>query len=731
MPPRKPSRSLLFCEWAAGTTIPRALGPLPPKKKESPRRRGVVKVEVTTDDESEEDSVKITYPRTQSPVPTEKTLESVVKKVRFEESALKPALKKPAEPAEKPKPPEADSDSDASSSAASTPPPSPPPKKGKEKEKKKKQKPAPVAADSDTADEASSAPASDSSASDSDASASTDSKPHPTCECTKCVRGRQEAKKTEKCKKLAKPKKKQESSGSEPETGDEKSASEPESDAAKESSASEGEPEAETKKKSEPAEKKKAENGKKKQEQDGKTKAAKKADSGNKKAKADKAEKTEEKKSDEPPKEEEKKEEPKEPSKPEKTDVGNQQKAASYPQPYHPPTAFPGPHPRRPQLIEPIRAEVVQTERVVESVEDPPPNAFYDPEHKVIRVYHGPVYGNHQNRSLYPRRDPLQRPLPIGMPHPTQNPYYYGFAQASPPPLGENQYAPVGAWNGQWNQHPGPGGYAQNMPPAVNQADATAKPDQGPNDMSGANVDGAPPPPPSNKPSDQAAGNNVGPIPVTSIHDNPYIPKRARSQFSGFGSHRSGSQRGGRGDGGSQGNQGSNNGASNHQGQDNNNWQSTWDNSNPNPPSNNDWGQPPPSNGWNDQGNGQQTGDWGTQENAQTGDWGGSNNVNDPAPASEWQETTEHNNNTDWGADATANDNNTTSQDGYNRGAFAGYSTSVWRSTGADKPPSSPRVVDNNVAPPMPGGWKDDNSAQQSWADPTLAVDTGGKSDFW
>lgn len=96
-------------------------------------------------------------------------------------------------------------------------------------------------------------------------------------------------------------------------------------------------------------------------------------------------------------------------------------KLATYPE------ANPSPHHRRPHLIEPIRAEVVQTERVIETPEDPMPNAYYDSTNNVIRVYHGPVYGRHGQQSLYPKRDPSQRPLPIGMPHPSQNPYFNGF----------------------------------------------------------------------------------------------------------------------------------------------------------------------------------------------------------------------------------------------------------------------------------------------------------------
>lgn len=90
------------------------------------------------------------------------------------------------------------------------------------------------------------------------------------------------------------------------------------------------------------------------------------------------------------------------------------------------PEAMPGPHPRRPNLIRPIRAEVMQVEHTVEGPEDPRPNAFVDERNNIVRVYHGPAYGNPFGK-LYPRRDPSQRPLPVGVPHPLDNPYYHGF----------------------------------------------------------------------------------------------------------------------------------------------------------------------------------------------------------------------------------------------------------------------------------------------------------------
>ena len=185
------------------------------------------------------------------------------------------------------------------------------------------------------------------------------------------------------------------------------------------------------------------------------------------------------------------------------------------------PEAFPGPHPRRPHYIEPVRAEVVQTERVMETPQDPPPNAYYDAEHNIIRVYHGPVWGGNPNQSLYPRRDSSMRPLPIGMPHPTQNPYYYGFN--NPPPQQQQQQQPQpqpGPENFPVTQGMPTNAWAAMCPPPGYPADKLGGPapldtdDQGLatnggafHKMSGAKGLG----PPSSKDKDKAGDNNVGP----------------------------------------------------------------------------------------------------------------------------------------------------------------------------------------------------------------------------
>ncbi|KAF6840184.1 hypothetical protein CMUS01_04026 [Colletotrichum musicola] len=109
------------------------------------------------------------------------------------------------------------------------------------------------------------------------------------------------------------------------------------------------------------------------------------------------------------------------------------------------PEAALSPHLRRPNLIMPVRAEVLQVEHTIEGVEDPRPNAFVDHQHGVVRVYHGPAYGNPYGL-LYPARDPSRRPLSIGVPHPLQNPYFHGFANPSNP--GDNHFKGHSPWGG-------------------------------------------------------------------------------------------------------------------------------------------------------------------------------------------------------------------------------------------------------------------------------------------
>ena len=430
MAPQKPKGPSSFCEWVVGTSIPSALGPLPRKP---PRRRDVVRVEISTDDESETDSLKITYPRSRS---RKRHSGTAVKKVRFEGTPRKSALKKKAAIITSESEPDmSESSSERPTSEEDIESDQSPARKSKKKKKRQ----------------------SDQTNTGSDE----DSEPHPTCQCLECVSGRKrrknQGKTCEKHKgestaadssdseanepgknKVQKKGSRQvgEFEGEEENDDDESSTSAADTDdehLSKKKDTKSGPPGKKSKKQTQRSEEGSEESGreakttkkKKGSESQGKHKQADAAVSRKKEGK----------------------------------------KNGNYPE------ALPMPHTRRPHYIEPIRAEVVQTERVMETPEDPPPNAYYDAEHNIIRVYHGPVWGGNPSQSLYPRKEDTHRPLPMGTPHPSQNPYLHGFSnQPNPRPPGfENvlvtQGMPVNAWHAAMPPPPGypPHNYAQHL----------------------------------------------------------------------------------------------------------------------------------------------------------------------------------------------------------------------------------------------------------------------------
>ncbi|KAF4980887.1 hypothetical protein FZEAL_3209 [Fusarium zealandicum] len=866
MPKPKNKGPSHFCEWVVGTTIDSFLGPIPKQKL---RKRDVVRVEVTTDDESEEDTVKITYPRTGRTTKSVTKAKTVVKKVRFDDAPKKSALKK----------------NPATSTDSS--------------EEETESSPEPVS-DSSQSDNMSSSNASGSDAESSDESpkptkkqrkkqvsddteSDWDSDPDPTCKCRRCTKGREvlerirkrsgnndtatsteasesdtdeptKGKKQRSAKDKKKgDKKKGDKKNEEPETDTEasdssKDASESEPEAppkkqqpkkqgkAKQSKKKQSTPEAETsesepeppkaKKKqesskstqkkgakkaeepetedevsesaqeteeeSEPEPKKKqtdkakskAENQKTDNKKQGKQEPkGKQEQKGNKKQNKgkQKAGKNAEQELEEP----EELEDPKEPEdQAEDVEVGEssgqkdkgksrkakgKEKAAPKDTaPERPkfkdgvkkgnyPEGLPFSHPRRPQLIEPIRAEVVQTERVVETPEDPAPNAYYDPEHNVLRVYHGPVYGNHQNHALYPDRNAFNRPLPVGMPHPTQNPYFYGFNNPQqhpayglntpyhphyghmPPPPEGYSHVPItqGMPGGGWGAPCGPPGFPPE-PPVDGQE---AKPSPG----AVGKTDN--PTPTSSKGKEKASQNNVGPSSQTG-QDNPYLPKRAKSQFSAWGS-RSASK----GDDPSAGSAKA--GSNNWDNTMANDTGDTWNN-------NNNAGD-----GWNNDGAGDnnqgdnQTG-WNVpQDTNQYNTWGTTSNQN----SATWGEQGEK---TNWEANTSreVRDNGNTWASGSNKsndtvrkkGDHWGTDTHLGGFNWDDKneaPSTQGQGVDNNVVGwdvnagsngshrsggskkdevpsdnVMPGSWVDTPS-YPSWGDPTAAVDTNGEAVNW
>lgn len=65
-----------------------------------------------------------------------------------------------------------------------------------------------------------------------------------------------------------------------------------------------------------------------------------------------------------------------------------------------------------PNLIMPIKSNVFQCEHTIEGPSDPRPNAFIDSGKGIVRIYHGPVWGNHTGE-LYGAVNPYKlSPLP-------------------------------------------------------------------------------------------------------------------------------------------------------------------------------------------------------------------------------------------------------------------------------------------------------------------------------
>lgn len=356
-----------FFEWVVGTTVDSATR----QGNSKPSRRDTLRIELSTDDEDDTDSLRVTYPRNgRKPTPGVAKVRSKdgMKKVRFEDAPRKSAMKKTKSTKVVT---EFETDEEDS--------------EDREKVKKIKKKTKKIVDDSEDEDE-----------------------PHPTCKCSDCIRQRQKAKKGSQGQLCLKKKTSSDSEDSDSEICVKKNQQEK-----KKGKKAQSDSEAESTEDidSESENQKATKKGKK--QKDGKKDQAKSSDEpSTEKGKSNKKDKQQQKG------DEESKADHKATKKRQQQD-GN--KKGDYPE------GMPGPHPRRPNYIEPVRAEVVQTERVLEGPEDPKPNAYFDAEHNIVRVYHGPVYGGNHSQGLYPKRNPNNRPLPMGAVHPTQNPWFNGF----------------------------------------------------------------------------------------------------------------------------------------------------------------------------------------------------------------------------------------------------------------------------------------------------------------
>ncbi|KAH8890916.1 hypothetical protein GQ53DRAFT_806884 [Thozetella sp. PMI_491] len=387
-------------EWMIGQNI------APPKES----RRDVLTVAVSTDDEADTDTISVTYPR------MVRTSRITAKKVRFR-APRKSALKTHSSSYMGYRSTSEDDRISAKkrSRLLAIPP-------------KVKASPEVSFSEDDTQVEQSS----DAAAIYTDEDAEPDLDPHPTCPCTPCIKGRKilakkgkqpngnrkhmatsdEKTKTQKgdCAKKKQGEKKEKAGKS---TSKRKNKEENEAYVFKDDS-SDPEVESECGFESEPEHKIEKKSSQKNGQ---KGKKGVKASQGSKKPKGDG-------KSDRQVEESQNKS----PKKPPQTASNSGSPGLNT----SPQTPYPPPEMRQPNLIMPIRAQVVQVEHTVEdTLQDPRPNAFMDNEHGICRVYHGPSWGNPFG-SLYPRRTGPDPPaLPAGTPHPLNNPFYYGMMDPS------------------------------------------------------------------------------------------------------------------------------------------------------------------------------------------------------------------------------------------------------------------------------------------------------------
>ncbi|SPO02784.1 uncharacterized protein DNG_05459 [Cephalotrichum gorgonifer] len=656
----------LFCEWAVGTTVNSAMRKLrqerlEKEREDARRKRDVIKVEVMTDDESETESVRVTYPRGGKDGTTKGAgkASTGAKQVRFERRPLKPALKKKGRRRRG----EGSSGSDTlvSGSELGT-------------DSRSVDTSQPSGSEGYTNDSTSSRRSKTRRSRQSKSTSSEDTDAVYDSDCSDCEKDI--ASKREKARKLRDKYSNDTESSTESEKADrEKKHMKRKHSKKKHSSRRSG-------------------SGSPKKNQlvfdsDSEVESEEKLPRSKKRGHKNKVEVTS-------------------PKIKVSSSTGDRVDQKVYPE------AMPGPHIRRPNLIRPIRAEVMQVEHAVEGPEDPRPNAFIDERNNIVRVYHGPAYGNPLGK-LYPRRDPSLRPLPVGVPHPLENPYYHGFRSnqeqlptghmpttlavpypsvpaAVPPPLG-----PV----------PGPEPYG-----SAEQPKYTAG-------LWGLGQNGHTI---GTKETAKSWSNNVGPQPSASLRE---ANRTSRWEFSKGGSRKfSGGSQKGREDGSGWGNDNPNTGG--------------WDNS-----GNADRNAGGNGNSWKNAHAGKTNGGWSPPNNqdgagSTWGDgnentWNAANNEN----ITQWDSNSQKNGNGSndfWGTAATTNND-----DDWGTGANDNASNkSASNNVGFSAPPNSgspPRNdQDNNVYGGarenyMPGSWNDSPAAggdvrTPDWRDPTAAQST-------
>ncbi|KAI8966722.1 hypothetical protein F5Y11DRAFT_307674 [Daldinia sp. FL1419] len=128
--------------------------------------------------------------------------------------------------------------------------------------------------------------------------------------------------------------------------------------------------------------------------------------------------------------------------------------ANQYPPRY--PPQYPPYAPQQANFLMPPHPRMLQVEHAIELPNDPRPNAFFDGAHGIMRVYHGPHYGNAYGQ-LYPNAPYVNHNPTFNVSYPAHNPWQaagfqpfpggqpplYPPPQPQPPPHARPQQPPV------------------------------------------------------------------------------------------------------------------------------------------------------------------------------------------------------------------------------------------------------------------------------------------------
>ncbi|KFY41605.1 hypothetical protein V495_04874 [Pseudogymnoascus sp. VKM F-4514 (FW-929)] len=337
------------------------------------------------------------------------------------------------------------------------------------------------------------------------------------------------------------------------------------------------------------------------------------------------------------------------------------------------------------RLILPSRAEVIIREDVLENPSDPRPNAFFDARTGMLRVYHGPMYGN-PGGSLVPLQ---AQHVPIGTPAPPTSAWTNPWAgmmggMTGRWPFGVSQR---GGGGDQGMQHGGPTGnknYSSGNKFNRSRNNSRGKVEQHGND----DIDNG---------SSPDTGDSQ-PMPGSFNNDDN------QNDNSGWGTSNDSGNDNSNDDAWGTGNDTTNNDSPDNGGQ-----VDSWGTDNNNSPGNDDWG----TNNNNKFGND----NWGTNNNnTSSGDdnWGTNNNNNTSSGDNNWGSGPDNSNNSHSNSNSTNNNN-------------SGWSSGYKNRPNQNGP--SQRLFPDATGTEFSAGSWGEPTKQESWGDKTAAQSTKNKSD--